>query len=273
VSWSIGVATGACTERPIIEVLETLHRGGVVGVEVGTLPRHFDVGKVGEVTAVAERLRELSLAAVSIHAPFGHQLDLAHSDANIRQAGMDAVLTAARAIKQLGGRLVVVHPSDLERHAADVDARLEQSACSLRLLSASCRDEGVQLAIESPLPHLIGGHPDEFERILRHVDGAGACLDTGHIALGRSWRRFLEVTDGRLVHVHASDNHGQYDDHLPPGEGTIDWAEIIASLRGAEFGGWMMLELRCPGDDALGYFRNAVARTQALVGEATRLVC
>jgi len=267
VSWSLGVATGACIDRPIVDVLATLHESGVFGVELGTPPRHFDLWKPGELAAVSQRLRELPLTAVSIHAPFGHHLDLAHPDAHHRQAGVDAILTAARTIKELGGRLVVVHPSDLARHGADIGARLEHSASSLRSLSATCREEDVQLAIESPLPHLIGGHPDEFDWILRHVgDGAGVCLDTGHIALGRSWRRFVEVTDGRLVHVHASDNHGHYDDHLPPGEGTVDWGEIAATLHQVRFGGWMMLELRCPGDDPVAYFHHALVRAEALIG-------
>jgi sugar phosphate isomerase/epimerase len=267
-TWSIGVATGACPARPIGDVLATLHQAGVAGVELGTPPRHFDVWKAGEVDAVGDRLQQLPLRAVSIHAPFGESLDLAHPDPRHRQAGIDAALAAARTIKQLGGRIVVAHPSDLARHGADIAARLEASAASLRSVAAGCRRENVQLAIESPLPHLIGGHPDEFEWLLRHVDdGAGVCLDTGHIALGRSWRRFVEVAGDRLVHVHASDNYGQYDDHLPPGDGTIDWGEIAATLRQATSGGWMILELQCPGDDGSGYFRRAVAQAHALVGQ------
>jgi sugar phosphate isomerase/epimerase len=268
VIWSIGVATGACFDRPICGVLATLHQAGVAGVELGTPPRHFDVWQAGEVAAVGERLQQLPLRAVSIHAPFGETLDLAHPDPRHRHAGIDAALTAARTIKQLGGRIVVAHPSDLVRHGADIAARLEASADSLRAVAAACHQEGVQLAIESPLPHLIGGHPDEFEWILRRVEhGAGVCLDTGHVALGRSWRRFVEVAGDRLVHLHVSDNFGQYDDHLPPGDGTIDWREIAGTLRGAPSGGWAMLELRCPGDDGAGYFRRAVAQARALVGD------
>ena len=266
-SWSIGIATGACVDRPICDVLDTLHHAGVGGVELGTPPRHFDLWKASEVAAVGQSLQRLPLRAVSIHAPFGDSLDLAHPDGRHRHAGIDATIEAARTVKRLGGQIVVAHPSDIVRHGADVAARLDASAASLRTVAAACRQEGVQLAIESPLPHLIGGHPDEFAWLLAHVaDGAGVCLDTGHIALGRSWRRFAEVCDGRVVHIHASDNHGHYDDHLVPGEGMIDWADIAASLRAMRFDGWMMLELRCPGEDPRAYFREAITRTVELVG-------
>jgi sugar phosphate isomerase/epimerase len=266
-TWSIGVATGACVDRPICGVLETLHAAGVSGVELGTPPRHFDLWKPDEVAAVGRSLQQLPLHAVSIHAPFGESLDLAHPDPRHRQAGIDATIAAARTVKRLGGRIVVAHPSDVVRHGADIAARLEASAASLRAVAGACRHEGVQLAIESPLPHLIGGHPDEFAWLLAHVaDGAGVCLDTGHVALGRSWRRFAELCDGRVVHIHASDNHGQYDDHLVPGAGIIDWAEIAATLRAIGFGGWVMLELRCPDGDAMDYFRDALSRAAEVVG-------
>jgi sugar phosphate isomerase/epimerase len=260
-SWSIGIATGACVDRPICDVLATLHHAGAAGVELGTPPRHFDLWKASEVAAVGQTLQRLPLRALSIHAPFGESLDLAHPDPRHRQAGVEATIAAARTLKHLGGRIVVAHPSDLVRHGADIAARLDASAASLRAVAIACRHEGMQLAIESPLPHLIGGHPDEFAWLLAHVaHGAGVCLDTGHVALGRSWRRFAELCDGRLVHIHASDNHGQYDDHLVPGAGTIDWPEIAATLRAMGFGGWVMLELRCPEGDPQDYFRTALAR-------------
>ena len=265
---SIGVATGSCISRPVLDVLDTFKAAGIRGVEIGTLPTHFDWRAPDVVAAVDQRLRALSIAPVSIHAPFGPAFDMADHHECRREAAREAVLAAARALKQLGGRIVVAHPSDLIRHGADIGAHLDHASAGLREVALVCRDEGLQLAIESPLPHLIGGHPDEFAHILRRVgDVAGICLDTGHISLGRAWRRFMELADGRLVHVHASDNHGQYDDHLPPGHGSIDWREIATSLRDAGFDGWVILELACPPEaSASGFFEAAVTRAHELIG-------
>jgi sugar phosphate isomerase/epimerase len=269
-SWSIGISSGACTERPILEVLDALQASGVAGIEVGTPPRHFDPWQDRQVDAVRARLAAHRMAAVSIHAPFGGLLDLGDPNPHHRHAALGAILTAVAAIKRLGGHIVVVHPSDLPRAGADVQARLADCAASLHQLSVSCRQEGVTLAIESPLPHLIGGHPDEFAWLLSKVDrAAGVCLDTGHVALGRQWSRFVEVAAGRLVHVHASDNHGQYDDHLPPGDGGIEWAGIVASLEASGFTGWVMLELKCPQGTLQEYFTRAFAQAAALVGART----
>jgi sugar phosphate isomerase/epimerase len=262
----MGLATGACPSLSILETLDAVAGSGVGAVEIGTPPRHFDLRQPAQIEAVAERLRHHGLQAISIHAPFGAGLDLADPLELHRRAGLDAISAAARAIKRLGGRIVVVHPSDLPRHAHDVSSRLHDSARGLAEVSRACRQEGLTLAVESPLPHLIGGHPDEFAWLLQRMDAdAGVCLDTGHTSLGRHWHRFLEVSTRRLVHVHVSDNHGHADDHLPPGEGALDWRDIAQSLREVDYRGWLMLELGCPGGGLPEYFRRAVARAGTLL--------
>jgi sugar phosphate isomerase/epimerase len=266
VTCDIGVATGGCAAVPILDVLDAAAAGGVSGVEIGTPPRHFDLWHDAQVGQVAARLSDRRLHAISLHAPFGIGLDLADPQEAHRRAALDAISTAARVLKRLGGQIVVAHPSDLPRHAHDVSARLHDSAASLQTLSVACHQEGLTLAIESPLPHLVGGHPDEFAWLLQRVDGsAGVCLDTGHTALGRHWHRFLDVSARRLVHVHASDNHGHRDDHLPPGDGVVDWADIARSLAEVQYHGWVMLELGCPADSLPEHFRRAMARSTVLL--------
>ena len=261
-TWRVGISSGVCTERSILSILPAIRDGGAIGVEIGTPPRHFDPVQPDQILKLRQALHELNLNAVSIHAPFGGSLDLAHHHADHRRAAVRAIHHAAAALKQLGGRLVVVHPSDLERHGQEVSERLAATAAGLKELATSCQQEGMVLVVESPLPHLIGGHPDEFRWLLDRLDGSvRVCLDTGHTFLGRSWHQFLNVADGRLAHVHANDNHGDRDDHLTPGEGRIDWAEIGRTLRAVEFTGWMMLELRCPPGDTSAFFRHALERT------------
>ena len=265
-SGGVGLATGGCNTLSILDTIDAAAGCGVAGLEIGTPPRHFDVRQPAQIDAVTERLRRHHLRAVSIHAPFGAALDLADPQEAHRRGAIGAISAAALAIKRLGGHIVVVHPSDLPRHAHDVPARLADSARGLAEVSRSCRQENLTLAIESPLPHLIGGHPDEFQWLLNRVADAGVCLDTGHIALGRQWDRFLAVSTGRLVHVHVSDNHGHRDDHLPPGDGTLDWHAIGQSLRDVDYRGWLMLELGCPHGHLPQYFRRAVMQAGRLLG-------
>jgi sugar phosphate isomerase/epimerase len=263
----IGLSTGGCYDSPILEVIADMRSAGTTGVEIGTPPRHFDPLEDAKVDALGRALRTASLQAISIHAPFGGLLDLSDPNPRHRHAAVGAILTAASAIKRLGGRLVIVHPSDMERHGRDAAARLADCAESLRLLAVNGAREGMTIVLESPLPHLIGGHPDEFAWVLAHSHGdIRVCLDTGHTALGGHWRDFVRIAGPRLVHVHASDNHGQRDDHLPPGDGRIDWPDVAASLRDVHYDGWLMLELACPPVDRAAYFARAVAQARRLFG-------
>ena len=265
-TWRLGLSTGACTERSILAMLPAIHASGARAVEIGTPPRHFDPMQADQIRAVRRALDDLALGVVSIHAPFGRLLDLADPNPHHRHAAIGAILTAAAALKELGGHLIVVHPSDLERNGLDVWARLHDCAASLKVLAASCRQEGLALALETQIPHLLGGHPDEFRWLLGQIeDSVRVCLDTGHTFLGRSWHTFLNMADGRLAHVHANDNHGRFDDHLGPGEGAIDWSEIARTLRAAEFAGWTMLELHCPNEPPAAYFKRALERTSTLL--------
>jgi sugar phosphate isomerase/epimerase len=265
----IGASTGCCLDTPIAEVIEALARTGIKAIEIGTPPRHFNVWERAQVEAVRRDLRTTGIAPVAIHAPFGGLLDLSDPNPHHRNGAIGAIVTAAEVLKELGGRIVVVHISDVQR-GTDREARLGTSAESLRTLHDACTRLDMLLAVETPLPHLIGGSPEEFARVLDHIGPeARVCLDTGHTTLGHNWDAFVAVAATRLVHVHAHDHHGRFDDHLPPGDGSLDWRHIGDSLRRIGFDGWLMLELRCPDEPLQEYFGRAAERLRALSAYAS----
>lgn len=260
----IGASTGCCLDIPIASVIDALAEGGIKGIEVGTPPRHFNVWERAQVEAVHRHLERTAIQVVAIHAPFGGLLDLSDPNPHHRNGAIGAIVTAATVLKELGGRIVVVHISDVQR-GTDGASRLATSAESLKTLRLACVEMGLTLAIETPLPHLIGGSPEEFARVLEYVGPeARVCLDTGHTSLAQQWDAFVDLAASRVVHVHAHDHHGSFDDHLPPGDGTLDWRHIAGSLRRIGFEGWRMLELRCPDGPIRDYFTRAAAQLQAL---------
>src|SRR4030065_13482 len=75
--------------------------------------------------------------------------------------------------------------------------------------------------------------------------------ETGCAPVGGDVGNALRESAPRLIHVHASDNHGDEDDHLVPGRGGIPWKEVYALLREIGFPGPFTGELRdtTGGDD------------------------
>lgn len=269
-SWSLGVATGISLERTVFEIVPAAAAVGVTAVEISTPPGHLHLDAAGDVSELRQLLEAHDMRAVAIHAPFGRSIDLASPHAGERAAGIQAATLAAQAIATLGGTIVVAHPSDLERRDQHVPERLAHAVSSLVVIANRVADLGLVLAVETPLPHLIGGHPEEFRWILSQLGpGARACLDTGHAALGHNWHRLLDAAGDRLVHIHASDNRGHYDDHAPPGDGHIDWAEIRRTLLGTRFNGWVMLELHAGTEPAEAFLRRSLEQARVRLSPPT----
>jgi len=261
-------ATGACADRPVVSTVEAFHRAGITAVELGTPAGHFDPWSHDTVRALRTRLRQLSIEPVSIHAPFGGLLDLTDPNPHHRHAAIGAILSAATAVREVGGSRVVVHLSDAPRHGHDVGVRLEHATEALNVLARALHQMSVTLAVETPLPHLVGGHPDEFEAVMARLPlPVGACLDTAHTTLVDQWDQFIRAVGHRLIHVHASDHQGRFDDHLPPGDGIIDWRRIRQSLQSLNFNGWIVLEAACPNEGTATYFDIAMRRTRSLLGD------
>ncbi len=266
--WQFAAATGSCADRPVLATVDALHDAGIMAVELGTPPGHFDPWSHDAVRALRTRLRQLAVKPVSIHAPFGGLLDLTDPNPHHRHAAIGAVLSAATAVREVGGSRVVVHVSDVPRAGQQVGARLGHAVESINVLARALQQMSVTLVIETPLPHLIGGDPGEFATVIeRLLLPVGVCLDTSHTTIGGHWDQFVRLAGPHLIHVHANDHRGHADDHLPPGEGIIDWHHVRTSLEHIDFTGWIVLEIACPESPMVPYFTQAFRRTRELFGD------
>ncbi len=64
----------------------------------------------------------------------------------------------------------------------------------------------------------------------------------GHAAFSGDIPAALESVKERLILVHATDNAGHRDDHLFPGEGTVNWAQVLSALDEAGYEGPIIIE-------------------------------
>jgi sugar phosphate isomerase/epimerase len=216
--WPIGISTGACTHLPILDVLPAIADSGVTGVELGTPPKHFDPWHEDQVAALAKYFATGQLAPVSIHAPFGATLDLAADDPEHRYSAVAAIITTALAMKRVGGRMIVVHPSDLERNGGDGAARLRHCREVLRCHGTVAYE--MTLVVESPLPLPSADILTSLAVCSTVLIQPLACAST------RAFPRpppAVVARLARLVHVHAHDNHGASMTTSPPGDGAIPY--------------------------------------------------
>jgi sugar phosphate isomerase/epimerase len=271
-SWRLGLSTGIGYQHPIEAVLEPIRAAGFRSIEVATARSHLDLGDTGRIARLAESTRRLELEVHSLHAPFGPDIDPTDDDAAVRSRTLAIHTAAADVLRALGGRLLVVHPGGEDnRWVWERDARLARSVEGLSRLWEVCRDRQLTLVVETALPHLLGGRLDDLSWILGQLphEGTGVCVDTSHCSLGGFLFEAIERFAGRLVHVQASDNHGVTDDHLPPGDGRIDWTRVLSALERAGYQGRFLLEVAGNGD-VHAHVRRVAERVRAALPDLGR---
>jgi sugar phosphate isomerase/epimerase len=250
--WVIGLSTGCFYQTNILECLEPIRGAGFSEIEVCSFPKHLDFHDLGFVERAARRIEELELEAYSLHAPFAPHLDITSPDAGARRSALSEILKAARAAATLGVKHFVIHPGP-EKGDFAVDDRLERmkhAAAVLTEASRECREMGIHLVLENMLPHLFAGRVQDLLWILGAMETVevGVCVDTGHAHLAGELPTIAQKLSSHLWMVHASDNRGQFDDHLAPGDGHIDWQQFLGNLAGIHFSGTIILEISGTGD-------------------------
>ena len=73
----------------------------------------------------------------------------------------------------------------------------------------------------------------------------GLTIDVGHLAVTESepWADHLAAHAEDLIHLHLDDTRNRVHEHLPLGEGEIDWLQIIATLGRIGYAGLALVEL------------------------------
>ncbi|MCK4583150.1 sugar phosphate isomerase/epimerase, partial [Candidatus Bathyarchaeota archaeon] len=116
---------------------------------------------------------------------------------------------------------------------------------SLNWLLRYAEEYGVDLLIENvpdSMSYLLVSVED-FELFYEEMEyEMGMVLDVAHANLRGEVGEFIRRFGDRIRHVHVSDNDGETDQHLPIGDGGIDWGRVMDRLRRSGFSGWVVVE-------------------------------
>lgn len=246
--WPVGLSTGCFYRQKISDVLETIRNGGFSMIEICSFPAHLDYHDRNFVRETSRLIRELGMDPFSFHAPFRESIDITSLDGGQREFSLNELLKAAESAATMGVRHFVIHPGpDLSGRPPEAEyvARMANAAQVLTRVADHCRQLGMTLVLENMLPHLLFGRISDIMWIMGAMQDMnfGICLDTGHAFIGRDAYAAVHKLSGHLQMLHANDNTGQWDQHLPPGKGGLDWSRLINRLADLSFRGGIILEL------------------------------
>jgi sugar phosphate isomerase/epimerase len=250
--WPAGISTGCFYQTKITECLSAIRNAGFSMIEICSYPAHLDYHDQSAIQQAAEMIRGLGLEAYSFHAPFADHIDVTSNNAEQRQRSIAEMLTAAQAAGILGARHFVIHPGPEAGHFNEGERfqRMENAASAMNKVARRCAELGMGLVLENMLPHLSFGRTRDLLWVMGSLEttNVGICLDTGHAFLSGDLSNVAHKLSGHLWIVHASDNRGQFDDHLPPGDGSIPWEHVLRQLDRSNFAGSIILEIAGNGN-------------------------
>jgi len=232
-------------------LLEQAGQWGAEAVEIFAARQHFDYTSREQVGELASWFRSNALTAWSMHAPIHADremgrsglpaLNLLHAEKSRRIEAMDEIKRALETAEQIPFRNLVVHLGDKDDEWSPRTA--EYAFTALEHLGAFARPLDVRPLVENLLSEPTT--PEHLMEILEtgHLNQIGVCLDLGHAHMTVGVPAAIATLGGRIVQVHAHDNHGMKDEHLWPGDGAIDWPAAAAALNALAAPPAIVLEL------------------------------
>lgn len=201
-----------------------------INPEIGFSHETLDRFHPDDYRKVAARLLDAGLTT-TIHAPF---MDLRPGalDPKIRRATVERLRQVFELAPYFRPRSIVCHPSYDGRYYVSTEAQwLENSIDTWMPFLALAEEMDTLIAMEN----VYETDPGLLKELLYALRSPHVCFcfDTGHFnafaeAPLDDWINRLGPLTGQL---HLHDNHGTTDEHLPPGEGSFPFRELLQKLR------------------------------------------
>lgn len=220
-------------------LLELAERSGAQAVEIFAARQHFDYTSREHVSELGSWFGENQLEAFSMHAPLfpdremgragAPAVNVLHPEKSRRIDAMDEMKRALEAAEHIPIRHLIVHLG--EQTDSWSPRSIEYSLTALEHLGAFARPLGVRILVENLLSEPTT--PEHLMMVLEmgHLNNVGVCLDVGHAHITVGVDAAIGTLGDRIVSVHTHDNHATKDEHLWPGDGTIDWKATTGALK------------------------------------------
>ena len=239
-------------------LLDLAGRAGAEAVEIFAARPHFDYTSREHVSELGAWFRSSNIKPFSMHAPLfpdremgrdgAPAVNVLHPDKARRIDAMDEIKRALESAEHIPLRYLVVHLGD--RSDTWSPRSMEYALTALEHLGAFAGPLGVRLLVENILNEPTT--PEHLQLVLQmgHLDNVGVCLDLGHAHINPGIQEAVGVLGDRIVSLHVHDNHGVRDEHLWPGQGTVDWPAVNAALKALAKPPAAVLEIAHTADDS-----------------------
>ncbi len=231
-------------------LLDAMRQGGtpdrIQVIEIFAARHHFDYTDRSVVREIASWFNGNGVAA-TLHQPLftdshwsrhvAPTVNLIDVEKSRRIDAMDEVKRAIEAAEQIPFTSVTLHLG--QKDDTWSPRSLEHSLTAIEHLKAFAHPLGVKILLQNLQNEITT--PEHLLEIVKvgHFDTVNVALDLAHAYLAAPTDNgqpnagidaAFELLGARVGQVKLHDNHGQKDEHLWPGSGTIDWANVARHL-------------------------------------------
>lgn len=239
-------STGAFSRFPeLTDYRSILEYGPLLAVD--GLEVMFFPGWIDDIEHIAAALRASDLRIPAIHAEKGIGPALISPQPAEREQGWRWLQAGCRLGQIVEAKTLVFHLWGLP----DSDDRLADNLAMLPDCITMAEQYGLTLAVET-VPCRSGDTLGNARRAVEQDNRCRIALDTEFLALHQQLEATLDAgwlwQNSRVQHIHIKDYDGamystdNYRRYLHPGEGTIDFPHIFATLRASHYTGSISLE-------------------------------
>lgn len=225
------------------ENFKEMKDAGVSELEV-SISGYLDKNQNIDWQGIKEKADKYGVSLWSYHLPFVpfEKIDISSPDENLRLSTVAEFKNLIEEAVSIGIKIIIIHPSGEPYTDGERAPRIECAKRSLKELAEFADNLGAVIAVEDLPRTCLGRDSADIKKLLSADSRLKVCFDTNHL-LAQPLKEFVKEIGDKIITTHVSDYDFKDERHWLPGEGDIDWRELISSLEEVGYSGPLLYEV------------------------------
>lgn len=242
--YKIGLST--CCNDGIInrQLFEDYSKAGIDAMEISMPSDYYENINYKQLEKLSS---QTGIELWSYHLPFApfDRIDISNRATYKNTVGYFEELIKKAA--QTGIKRFIIHASGEPINDEERRERMKCAREGLEILAETAKKNNAVIAVEDLPRSCLGKNSDEISELIGNNDNLKVCLDTNHL-LGENLVEFIHKMGKKIITTHISDYDFVNERHWLPGEGKLNWNDVLNALRDIEYDGVWMYEIgfSCP---------------------------
>ena len=239
--YRVGLSCGGAGKEICEETFQSCREVGIEAIEISVDKTKYHEIPYHDIPVWSQKH---GVEVWSIHMPFSvsMKIDISSEEEDVRKGTVSYFKKIIENASAAGIHRFVVHPScePIEEDARAQKIRYSQE--SLNELAEFATQHGGVIAVENLPRTCLGRDSKEMLELVSVNDKLRICFDTNHV-LKEDLASFARNIGERIETLHVSDCDFTNERHWLPGEGKINWKELVEILEEVNYTGVWMYEI------------------------------